>query len=75
MKDTDKLMLHGQLTALSAQCSAFKSMLSVPPPPVMAGVNLVNIAPALAHLSAAVKMQGEIIEKLIKQLSDTISKS
>jgi hypothetical protein len=77
MKDTDKQRIKGQLLGLSTQATSFKALLTVPPPPVLAGMPPVPVlvGPALVPLTNALKIQSEVIDKLIKIVEDVVSKS
>ena len=77
MDTVTKNMLKAQLTGLAAANNGYKAMLSVAPPPVMAGIPPmpVSLQPVLAAYLAAMKTQAESYDKLLKLLSDVIDKS
>ena len=77
MNPTDKMQLKAQLSTISAQNMAVRSMFAIPPNPVLGGMPPVPIvlAPAFSSWSQAFMMQAENTEKLIKVLEDFIAKS
>lgn len=77
MDNTTKNMLKAQLSVLAAANNGYKAMLSVPAPPVLAGMPPmpVSLQPALAPYLAAMKSQADSYDKLLKLVSDVIDKS
>jgi len=77
MNPTEKMQLKAQLSTISAQNMAVRSLFSIPPNPIVAGVPPVPIvlAPAFSSWNQAFMMQAENTEKLIKLLEDFIAKS
>ncbi len=76
MDAATKTKLKTQITTMSAMNSAFKSAMSMQPPPVMGGMPPMPIIlqPALAPYLAALKTHADEYEKLLKMLDELVAK-
>jgi hypothetical protein len=74
MTPTDKHKFKAQVQVLAAQLQGAKSMLSmpIPPTPPMPQMVPIPLAPSLTPLQNALKMQSDVIDKLVKLLGDVI---
>jgi len=77
MSPTDKQKYKAQVQALAAQLQGTKGLITtpIPPTPPMPQMVPIPLQPSLAPLQNALKVQSDLLERLIKLVGDVVESS